>query len=210
MKLAVYTIPYEIFDEANKINSLFDKGLESLHIRKPGYSRREMIALIDDIVPEYHNRIVIHSNYSLSLRYDLGGLHISTSSLSAQIQAKFLKAMNQNLQIFGTVSRTKRVPNVSDVFDSIMIGPLYVKFSESNIKRKFEPMDVINILKKSKKEIYALGGIDMSNVDFLKNLGFKGAILQTSIWKSHDILNSFNSFQLSTQEEENPTIQIAI
>ena len=53
MKLIVITQPEFFEDEAAAITSLFDAGLEILHLRKPGASYEDMDKLLRRLPAEY-------------------------------------------------------------------------------------------------------------------------------------------------------------
>ena len=76
MKFIVYTLPYAISNEADKINQLFESGLDELHIRKPGYSKDDLCSLLNLINREYHHRIVLHHHHSLMKSFILKGIHL--------------------------------------------------------------------------------------------------------------------------------------
>ena len=58
---------------------MFEHGLESLHIKKPGFSKKQLKKYIDLIPLKHHNKIIIHSHYSLAFKYNVKGLHLSSS-----------------------------------------------------------------------------------------------------------------------------------
>ena len=61
MKLITITQPAFFEGEAEAITSLFDAGLEILHLRKPGASYEDMEQLLNRLPPEYLKRIVTHA-----------------------------------------------------------------------------------------------------------------------------------------------------
>ena len=66
MKLIVITQPEFFEDEAAAITSLFDAGLEILHLRKPGASYEDMDKLLRRLPAEYMERIVTHDHFGLA------------------------------------------------------------------------------------------------------------------------------------------------
>ena len=67
---------------------MFEHGLESLHIKKPGFSKKQLKKYIELIPTKHHNKIIIHSHYSLALRYNLKGIHLSNSFRNAHFLYK--------------------------------------------------------------------------------------------------------------------------
>lgn len=211
MNIEIYTIPYELHNEMAKIDSLFKSGLETLHIRKPGYSVMQLSKILDGIDEAYHPKIVLHSHFGLALRYDVQGIHINNGNVLQKLQAKFIKTLKPRTRVSATASKVQNAARTSSVVDHVMLGPLYFKYSETNVRSRFDSLELRNLIKNSDKMVYALGGIDLANIEYLKGIGFSGVVLQTSIWKSPDILNSLHAFQLLLGKDEAArTVQLAI
>ena len=64
MKLIVITTPQFFEGEAAAVTSLFQNGLEILHLRKPGASAEEMEYFLRQLPMEYMPRISRMSNSS--------------------------------------------------------------------------------------------------------------------------------------------------
>lgn len=201
MRIAVYTIPYEVYNEVSKIHSLFENGLECLHLRKPGYSYFEYNSLLKAINSDYHDRIVLHHHYSLALKYDVKGVLIPDSNFIVALQARFLKSMKPRLTICSTAKTIEEAKKNLASVDCLLLGPLFVKYSETNIRRKFEQLELRNFIQSNEHKIFALGGIELKNIEGIQSTGFAGVVLQTSIWKTANILNSFRAFQMSIKKE---------
>ena len=77
MKLIVLTEPGFFIEEDKILTSLFEEGLDTLHLRKPDsepvYCER-LLSLIPDI---YHNRIVVHDHhYLVDEFHQIGRAHV--------------------------------------------------------------------------------------------------------------------------------------
>ena len=76
MKLVLMTQPTFFVEEDKILSSLFEAGLDDLHLFKPGsspmYSERLLTLLPDD----YRKRITVHDNYYLKEEFKLRGIHI--------------------------------------------------------------------------------------------------------------------------------------
>lgn len=198
MKIVVYTLPYELLFESKKIDDLFNAGLEELHIRKPGYSKAQYVKLLDAIDTKYHSRIVIHQYFSLVKKYKLKGIHTSPSFFNGPVGKLRLWSLGDldNFQISTTIQNVDKLKSTSDIFEAIFVGPLYKKYSEGNVKSNFDTFEMKNAISNTKKRAYAMGGISLKNQERIGSLGFTGLILQSGIWKSDNVLNAFNAFQL--------------
>ena len=83
MKLIVITQPEFFEDEAAAITSLFDAGLEILHLRKPGASYEDMDKLLRRLPAEYMERIVTHDHFGLASERNLKGVHLNRRNPAA-------------------------------------------------------------------------------------------------------------------------------
>ena len=76
MKLAIMTKSTFFVEEDKILTSLFDEGMDNLHLFKPGsspiYSERLLTLLPED----YRRKVTVHDHYYLKQEYDLAGIHI--------------------------------------------------------------------------------------------------------------------------------------
>lgn len=208
MKLVVYTIPYEVKNEVKKINYFFENGLDKLHLRKPGYSKKEYIKILEGINPEFYSKIVLHDHYLLARKFPIGGIHIpvrSADSFLMKALVKYLKSKNKNLQISGTIETPILAENAPEIIDETYLGPIFMRYSEENLRLRYDQFELKRAVTNSAKKIVALGGITLDKLSLIEQIGFDGVALQSSIWKSEDIYNAFQAFKLSIDSVESNT-----
>lgn len=204
MKKVVQTLPYEVFNESEKINQLFNAGLDILHIRKPLFGYTEMKSLINGIDKKFHEKVVIHSNFKLLSKFNLKGIHTDLDELNSFIKRPYfmyLKKMH-NISLSVTVSKFSISKIEDDLIDYIFLGPVFQKFSEESIVQKINLFELKNELIKTNKEVFAQGCFNLNNVFTIKASGFSGPVLQSYIWKSGDFLNTFNTFKQNISDPE--------
>ena len=75
MKLILITPPTYCVEEDKIITALFEEGLDTLHLRKPGTAPMFAERLLTLIPEQYHKRIVVHGHFYLKEEYrlDLSG-----------------------------------------------------------------------------------------------------------------------------------------
>ena len=87
MKLIVMTKSTFFVEEDKILSSLFEEGLENLHLYKPGsepmYSERLLTLLSDS----YYKRITVHDHFYLKEEYGLRGIHLNDAKGEAQNQS---------------------------------------------------------------------------------------------------------------------------
>ena len=63
MKLILITPPTYFVEEDKIITALFEEGLDTLHLRKPGTAPMFAERLLTLIPEQYHKRIVVHGHF---------------------------------------------------------------------------------------------------------------------------------------------------
>ena len=77
MKLILITPPTYFVEEDKIITALFEEGLDTLHLRKPGTAPMFAERLLTLIPEQYHKRIVVHGHFYLKEEYKLKGIHLN-------------------------------------------------------------------------------------------------------------------------------------
>ncbi len=83
MKLIVMTRATFFVEEDKILTTLFEAGLDNLHLYKPGaepiYSER-LLTLLDE---DYYGKITVHNHFYLKDEYRLRGIHLNTAQAEA-------------------------------------------------------------------------------------------------------------------------------
>ena len=181
MKLALMTQPTFFVEEDKILTSLFDEGLEILHLYKPGsepiYSER-LLTLLSD---EYYKRIVVHDNFYLKDEYKLKGIHISDETTPAPKGYK------------GTISRTcthlDQLKAAKKNADYVLLKYIYDSQTESEQKATFTLEELKEASRRGliDRHVYALGGMNLETVRMARDLGFGGIVISGDIWNRFNI-----------------------
>ena len=160
------TPPYFFKGESERINSILSEDQACLiHIRKPGASEKDIEKLIQEISPQYHNRLKLHDHFELLEKYNLGGIHLNSRNPERNLKAKSVSISIHSLdEIEG-----------KENFDYFFISPVFDSISKEGYKAAFD-LDVLSKKIRGKKAI-ALGGVSPEKFSQLKSLGFIGAAL---------------------------------
>jgi thiamine-phosphate pyrophosphorylase len=71
MQVVLITPPTTAACEVSLVNRMLQAGLPSLHLRKPTADATALRAYLQDIHPQYLNRIVLHQHHSLAVEWHL-------------------------------------------------------------------------------------------------------------------------------------------
>jgi len=189
MRLIVITSSERIEQEAEKINDLFEAGMEILHVRKSDFSKEEYIELLNEIKQKYHNRIKIHEFFELTETYNLLGIH--------------LNARNPNYAEKRKVNISKSVHSIEeleaiDEYDYVFLSPIFDSISKKGYRSNFcdATLSKASLHGIINQKVIALGGINVQVIQVLKKYAFGGAAVLGSIWETEDVVTNFLNLKL--------------
>ena len=166
MKLAIMTQSTFFVEEDKILAALFEAGLDNLHLYKPGSSPIYSERLLSLLPSTTYNKITVHEHFYLKDEYNLAGIHLDDASIQEPIGYK------------GRISRTcKRIEDLKETKKSssyVFLGNILN--SQSN-KSVLSDLDMNSLTKAADcglidKKVYALGGMNIDNIQFARDLGF--------------------------------------
>jgi thiamine-phosphate pyrophosphorylase len=197
MIIVVLSHPKRFDGEAKIICDLFENGLQAFHLRKKAFSFDEMEQFIKDIPRKYHPRIVIHSHYSLALKYDLMGLHLSgrrrKNKLRYWLRLWYYRIKKPTLQISSSFNYLASLLNDKGDYHYVFLSPIFDTISKSGFNAAFNFNTLKTTIMNSRHKIVALGGVNYDRIDQVKEMGFYGVVLSGAIW---DVENKVEAFKL--------------
>ena len=181
MKLVVMTQPTFFVEEDKIITSLFDEGLDSLHLYKPDSSPMYSERLLTLLSDEYYSKITVHDNFYLKEEYKLHGIHIDDVSTPAPTGYR------------GHISRTcTHLDNLKEAkknADYVFLKYIFDSQTEQDQKSSFSETELQEASRRGliDRHVYALGGMNLENIRKAKDLGFGGVVISGDLWNRFNI-----------------------
>jgi thiamine-phosphate pyrophosphorylase len=184
-ELIVITLEQNHPKEIETITSLFELGLQRLHVRKPNANTEELREYIQCIPKHFHKIIVIHSHYELTKEFNLKGIHLTE-------KARELKSKGNQYKIVSTsFHTTKDILKSRRKYEYVFLSPVFDSISKQGYKSNFKLEDLKSFLKSNKNKVIALGGINQQNINQAKEMGFSGAAVLGYIWGSKNPIENY-------------------
>ena len=183
MKLAIMTKSTFFVEEDKILATLFEAGLDNLHLYKPGsspiYSER-LLSLLPD---SSYDKITVHGHFYLKDEYRLAGIHLDTPSEQLPIGYK------------GRVGRT--CPNIASLKDIkkessyVFLSDIFGKPSDTAVQPPVNMNNLEEAIKRGTidKKVFATGGINIDNIQLARELGFGGVVISDDLWNRFNIHN---------------------
>lgn len=195
MKLVIISPTKDNPDERILVTKMFESGLTTFHLRKPKYSTNQMADYIKDIPSHFHNRIVIHSHHQLALKFNLKGIHLTSTHLTKKWKYWLVR---QRLKLkFGTLSKSRSYSRLQQVyskeefsFNYYLLGTMFNSLT-GGFYSGFYQEGVSAAIKNSGKKFVARGGTSPEVIKKASDLGFYGLAFNSYIW---DAQNPYQNF----------------
>jgi len=190
------TSPTYFVEEDKIISTLFDEGLDNLHLYKPDSSpmyAERLLSLLPDI---YYRKITVHDHYYLKNEYGLAGIHIESPDAPKPDGYK------------GRFSRTcmelDKLKAAKKKAEYVFLKYIFHSQSEKDADATFtiQQLEEASDMGLIDKHVYALGGMNLDNVKIAKELGFGGVVICGDLWNRFDIHNQQDYKELITHFEK--------
>ena len=178
MKILLMTTPNFFIEEHQIVTALFDEGLESLHLRKPG-SQPVFSERLLSIIPEtYRRRIVVHDHFYLKDEFNLKGIHLSPRNPQPPdgykghvscscYRPEDIRGLKRNMDY--VLFSIRQTPE-----DSLPIGMIRELVDEGTIDKK----------------VYLQGFVSDEDIPVLRHAGVEGVVVQNAIWNDFSIYST--------------------
>ncbi|MBQ8046387.1 MAG: thiamine phosphate synthase [Prevotella sp.] len=190
MKLVVMTKSTFFVEEDKILASLFDEGLENLHLLKPASSPLYAERLLTLLPESVHHFITVHEHFYLKNEFDLAGIHLDLPTLDAPsgYRGRVTRSCNQ-LDLLKAAKKNSKYVFLHNIFNSI-------EYPEE--KSSFTLPLLESAAKKGMidKHVYAMGGMTIDNIKIAKDLGFGGVVICGDLWNHFDIHQQFDYKEL--------------
>lgn len=181
MKLLLLSSPHFFVEEDKILSSLFEEGLDILHLRKPDtepvYSER----LLTLMPREHYSRIITNDHFYLKEEFQLMGIHLSARNpLPPQNYNGLITRSCNSLEELAEAKRDSQYVILKDVFDSL---------SDPERKSKYTPEQLREAGRRGliDRHVIAQTGISLDTIPQAADMGFGGVIVCNDLWKHFNI-----------------------
>lgn len=181
MKLIILTKATFFVEEDKILTTLFEEGMDNLHLYKPGaepvYSERLLTLLSED----YYKRITVHDHFYLREEFALRGIHLNTAD--AELPYGYKGRFSCTCHNIGELKKAKKRA------DYVFLKTIFDSHSNPNDKQTLSEEELREASKKGliDKHVYAMGGISLDNIRQMRDLGFGGVVICGDLWNRFNI-----------------------
>ena len=190
--LVIISSPTELKQEAEIINSLFEEGMQTLHIRKPDIGLVEIEKLIKEIKPQYYTQLSLHQHHPIANDYGIKRLHFSEAVRKETDEYVWMELRKSDFILSTSIHSMDEYDKLSPSFNYTFLGPVFNSISKPGYVAAFS--DYILEDHKHGPKVIAIGGIDSTNIEKAMNMKFDGVAVLGAIWQKPEV--SLKQFKL--------------
>lgn len=190
MIIRVFTSNHGPTNEIDIIQGLFDQGLDVLHLRKKAWSIERYSSFLHNIPHDLHSKIIIHDHYDLIDSFNVGGLHLSSSTFNtiSKDQIDYIHKQKWPWALSTSAHHHDELDQLIKQVDHVVVGPVFSSIS----KIHYHPSTQWQISDFPFRErLIAIGGIRDTSIDQLNEFGFKQIGILGYIWMNDHPINQF-------------------
>jgi thiamine-phosphate pyrophosphorylase len=196
MKLIIMTKSTFFVEEDKILTSLFEAGLDNLHLYKPSaepvYSERLLTLLPED----YYEKITVHDHFYLKEEFRLKGIHLN--DCQKEPPSGYRGNISRTCHNIGELKAAKKQSNyvfLKTLFDS-QSNPADKSTLNMEELRDASRHGLID------KKVYAMGGMNLDNISVAKDLGFGGVVICGDLWNRFNITAGLDYKELISHFEK--------
>ena len=181
MKLILLTCPEFFVEEDKFLTTLFEEGLDILHLRKPNSEPVFCERLLSLIPEQYRRKVVVHDHFYLRDEFGLMGIHLSKRHPEAPPSYD------------GPITRTcydlESVAEQKAKSEYILLRNIFDSISESENKASFTPDELLAAARQGiiDRKVIAEGGVSLAGIEQVREWGFGGVAIRGDLWNHFDI-----------------------
>ncbi|WP_301930754.1 thiamine phosphate synthase [Ferruginibacter sp.] len=191
-----------VVGETDIINVLFEEGLEILHMRKPGATVDEISSLIEKIDSKYHHQIALHQHHEIATGYGIKRLHFTEAGRKQMSEEALIRLKMANHILSTSIHQEEAYKDLPASFMYTFFGPVFNSISKQEYTSSM-PADFLFPVKKNLSKVIAIGGIDVTNIQQVKQMQFNGAAILGAIWqKPGESIQQFKAIQKAWKQTD--------
>ena len=182
MRIIAITTPKVTDEDVCLIKGLLEKGVDTIHLRKPDSDIHECRKILEALNPEQRAKIIVHDYPELYEEFSLKGIHVNRN----------VPCLPHDYKGYRTRSchSLEEVRRYKDEYDYVFLSPIFDSISKVGYRSGFSDEE----LREASAEgiidgkVIALGGVTFDKLPYLKALKFGGAAMIGGIYhKRHQL-----------------------
>lgn len=193
--MIVITNPTPITDEIQITHSLFEEGLELLHVRKPDFSEAEIKTFLLQIKSDFRAKMVLHSHHQLAEKFGINRIHFSEKKRKETTKLQLEELKIKGFRLSTSVHSIEKFNDLDTLFEYAFLSPVFPSISKENYQPEADLFKAIKKRTNFKTKLISLGGIEAGNINQAYKAGIDGVALLGTIWNQNNPIENFKLCQ---------------
>lgn len=181
MKLIIMTQTTFFVEEDKILTTLFEEGMDHLHLYKPDAEPILSERLLSLINESHRKHIVVHDHFYLKEEYKLGGIHLNRTTDTPP--PGYRGGISCTCHNIGELKEAKKK------YDYVFLKTLFDSQTNPNDKQTLTYAELEQAARQGlvDRKVYAMGGMNLDNLHVARDLGFGGVVICGDLWNRFNI-----------------------
>jgi len=194
-KLIVISPEVDSENETATVIRMFNTGLQTFHLRKPNWTVDQVQQFLESITKEFHNKIVLHSHFQLTNKFQLKGIHLN------EVNKKLLPQLKDCNIISASFHSLHDIKENTYPYQYLFLSPIFESISKPGYHSSFDLTLLAEELRNLEREnqnlpdVIALGGVNAENILKIKEAGFSGSAILGAVWQNENQVEAFQKIK---------------
>jgi thiamine-phosphate pyrophosphorylase len=193
--MIIISSPTPQVGEIETIHSLFENGLEMLHVRKPEFTKLEMKVFVSAIRQEYRNLLSLHNHHQLAEGVGINRIHFTEKKRNETSEYCLKDWKERGFKLSTSIHSMSDFEKLSNVFDYAFFGPVFESISKPKYVSDIDFEKELKQRNNNKTTLIALGGVTSERIKTALNYGFDDVALLGTIWNSNKPIENYKLCQ---------------
>ena len=196
MKLVIMTKTTFFVEEDKILTSLYEEGMDNLHLSKPEATPMYYERLLSLLPEEMYRRITVHDHFYLKNEYGLAAIHLK--DMDEPLPQGYKGRFTRSCTDLSRLRELKKKPEyvlLKNIFNGIELKDEQANFTMKELEQAADS-GLID------KHVYAMGGMSLDKIHIAKELGFGGVVICGDLWNHFNIHNQQDYKELISHFEK--------
>lgn len=186
MRIIAITTPKVTDEDVYLIKGLLEKGIDTVHLRKPDADIHECRKVLETLAPGQRAKIIVHDYPELYEEFSLKGIHVNRNVPYLPVDYKGYRTRSCH--------SLEEVRRYKEEYDYVFLSPIFDSISKVGYRSGFSDEELRKASAKGiiDDKVIALGGVTFDKIPYLKELNFGGVAMIGSIYHPNALIKLNN------------------
>lgn len=164
------------------VEASLDSGFDSIQFSWKRDDAEKRLENVKELVDRYKAKLIVNNSIDLAKKFNADYIHIGPNDISIDK----IKKEIPNIKIGFSIHPNYYIKELEFDIDYFGVGPVYKTVTFTGHNETFGIERFRSLVKNVKKPICAIGGINLKNIEYIKETGCKSICVAGCIYRANN------------------------